>query len=100
MSDATLTIRTDNTTKKAIANFAASLGLSTSAFITAVTLQAVREGRVVLTPTLEPTPYLEKIMRQADVDLVSGHNISKAYNDVDDFFNDLDKKSSNATKTP
>ncbi|MDQ2752749.1 MAG: hypothetical protein M3R72_06975 [Bacteroidota bacterium] len=92
MSDATLTIRTDNTTKQAIASFAASLGLSTSAFITAVTLQAVRERRVVLTPTLEPTPYLEKIMRQADADLVSGRNISKTYDGVDDFFDDLDKK--------
>ncbi len=92
MSDATLTIRTDNTTKKAIASFAASLGLSTSAFITAVTLQAVREGRVVLTSTLEPTPYLEKIMRKAEADLKAGRNVSKAYSNVDDFFNDLDKK--------
>ncbi len=80
MNDATLTIRTDITTKQTIANFAASLGLSTSAFITAVTLQAVREQRVVLTPTLEPTPYLEKIMRKADADLKTGRNISPPMN--------------------
>jgi antitoxin component of RelBE/YafQ-DinJ toxin-antitoxin module len=74
-----LTIRTDSKTKKMIADFAASLGLSTSAFITAVTLQAVREQRVVLSPTvsiLEPTPYLEKIMREAEADYAEGRNIS------------------------
>ena len=74
MSNTALTIRTDSQTKKAIADFAASLGLSTSAFIAAVTLQAMREKRVVLTPpTLEPTPYLEKIMRKADADIKAGH---------------------------
>jgi antitoxin component of RelBE/YafQ-DinJ toxin-antitoxin module len=78
MSDATLTIRTDSETKKAIADFASSLGLSTSAFITAVTLQAVREGRVVLTPTptLEPTRYLEKAMRDAEQDIKHDRNIT------------------------
>ena len=79
MNDAAMTIRTDTKTKQAIADFASSLGLSTSAFITAVTLQAVREQRVVLTPpmpTLEPTPYLEKIMRKADADLKAGRNIT------------------------
>jgi antitoxin component of RelBE/YafQ-DinJ toxin-antitoxin module len=74
-----LTIRTDGKTKKMIADFAASLGLSTSAFITAVTLQAVREQRIVLSPTvptLEPTPYLEDIMRTAEADYAAGRNIS------------------------
>lgn len=83
MSNVALTIRTDRGTKKAIADFAASLGLSTSAFITAVTLQAVREQRVVLTsptPTLEPTPYLEKIMRKAEADLKADRNISPPMN--------------------
>lgn len=76
MSDATLTIRTDNATKKAIADFASSLGLSTSAFITAATLQAVRKGQLTLTPLLEPTPYLEKIMLEADEDLKHNRNIT------------------------
>jgi antitoxin component of RelBE/YafQ-DinJ toxin-antitoxin module len=76
MSDTTLTIRTDNTTKQAIADFAASLGLSTSAFITAATLQAVREGQLTLTPVLEPTPYLEKIMREAEEDIKHNRNIT------------------------
>ena len=88
---AALTIRTDPKTKKVIADFASSVGLSTSAFATAILLQAVREQQVLLTPALEPTPYLKKIMRQADADIKAGKNISKAYSNVDDFFSDLDK---------
>lgn len=68
MSNTALTIRTDTHTKQAIADFAASLGLSTSAFVTAVTLQAMRERRVVLTPGLEPTPYLEEVTCATDQD--------------------------------
>lgn len=90
-NNAALTIRTDAQTKKAIADFAASVGLSTSAFATAILLQAVRDQRVLLTPTLEPTPYLEKIMREADADIKAAKNLSKAYDNVDDFFHDLDK---------
>jgi len=76
MSDTTLTIRTDNATKQTIADFAASLGLSTSAFITAATLQAIHKGQLTLTPMLEPTPYLEKIMREAEEDLKHNRNIT------------------------
>ena len=76
MSDTTLTIRTDSNTKQAIAAFAASLGLSTSAFITAATLQAVRGGQLTLAPVLEPTPYLEKIMHEAEEDLRHNRNIT------------------------
>ncbi len=77
MSDTTLTIRTDKNTKQAIADFASSLGLSTSAFITAATLQAIREGELTLTPALEPTPYLEKIMREVDEDIKHNRNITR-----------------------
>jgi len=76
MSDTTLTIRTDSATKQVIADFATSLGLSTSAFITAATLQAIREGELTLTPVLEPTPYLEKIMLEAEEDIKQDRNIT------------------------
>lgn len=88
---AALTIRTDPRTKKAIADFADSVGMSTSAFATVVLLQAVRDRQVVLTPLLEPTPYLESVMRKADADIKAGRNVSKAYDDVDEFFSDLEK---------
>lgn len=72
MSDALLSIRTDEETKQEVTKFANSLGLSVSAFVTVVLKQAVKEGRVVLTPDLEPTPYLEDIIRKAEADLKDG----------------------------
>ena len=61
MSDTTLTIRTDSTTKRAIADFATS--------------QAIRDGQLTLIPVLEPTPYLEKIMRDVNEDLEYNRNV-------------------------
>lgn len=91
MSSTALTIRTDPKTKKMIADFAASVGLSTSAFATAILLQAVRERRVLLTPTLEPTPYLEEIMRKAAADRKAGRDYETINNEaeLDDLFKKL-----------
>jgi antitoxin component of RelBE/YafQ-DinJ toxin-antitoxin module len=80
MSDALLSIRTDKNTKKEVTEFASSVGLSVSAFVTVILKQAVKEGRVVLTPNLEPTPYLEKIMRDALADYKVGKNITRTTN--------------------
>lgn len=72
MSNALLSIRTDEKTKKEVADFAASLGLSVSAFVTVALRQTMQEGRVVLIPGLKPTPYLEKVIRKAEADLRAG----------------------------
>ena len=80
MSDTLLSIRTDSATKKEITEFADSVGLSVSAFVTVILRQAVKEGRVVLTPNLEPTPYLEKVMREAMNDYKAGKNITRTTN--------------------
>lgn len=74
-----MSIRTDDKTKKEIADFAASLGLSVSAFATVVLKQAVRDRRVVLEPTLEPTPYLAKIMREVEDDYRHNRNITHTH---------------------
>lgn len=80
MGNALLSIRTDDKTKEEITEFANSVGLSVSAFVTVILKQAVKEGRVVLTPTLEPTPYLEKIMHDALADYKAGKNITRTTN--------------------
>lgn len=77
MSNALLSIRTDDKTKSEITEFANSVGLSVSAFVTVILKQAVKEGRVVLSPSLEPTAYLEKIMREALADYKAGRNITR-----------------------
>lgn len=90
-----INIRTDSQTKSEITNFASSVGLSVSAFMLAVVKQAVRDQRIVLEPTLKPTPYLKKIMHTADADIKAGKNVSKAYSSADDLFADLDDKKNN-----
>lgn len=72
MSNALLSIRTDHETKREITEFANSVGLSVSAFVTVILKQATKEGRVVLTPSLEPTAYLEEVIRKAEADLKAG----------------------------
>ncbi|HTE57741.1 MAG TPA: hypothetical protein VK694_03270 [Verrucomicrobiae bacterium] len=74
MSNATVTIRTDAKTKQQIADFAASVGLSTTSLMLAATMQAVRTGEVRLTSSLEPTPYLEEIIKEAEADYKAGRN--------------------------
>ncbi len=91
MSNALLSIRTDDTTKKEITEFANSVGFSVSAFVTVILKQAVKEGRVVLSPTLEPTPYLKKVMREALADRKAGRNYTTINNEaeLDNFFKNL-----------
>lgn len=91
MSNTLLSIRTDDKTKREITEFANSVGLSVSAFVTVVLKQAVKEGRVVLTPALEPTPYLEKLMREASADRKAGRNYATINNqaELDEFFKSL-----------
>lgn len=76
MNNVLLSIKTDEQTKQQLKDFAAELGVTSTAFVNMVIRQALRDRRVVLTTDLEPTPYLEKIMRQADADYKAGRNIT------------------------
>lgn len=75
MSSVLLTIKTDPDTKQQLKTFAAELGVSSTAFVNMVVKQALRERRVVLSINLEPTPYLEQLMRDADADHAANRNI-------------------------
>jgi addiction module RelB/DinJ family antitoxin len=91
MNTALLSVRTDKKTKKEIVEFANSLGLSTSAFVTVVLKQAVRERRVVLEKPLEPTPYLEKIMEEVEKDTKAGRNIVGPFDTAEEMIASLEK---------
>jgi antitoxin component of RelBE/YafQ-DinJ toxin-antitoxin module len=83
MNSVALTIRTDPKTKKTLADFAASVGLSLSSFATAVLLQATREKRILLTPGFEPTPYLVKIMKKTQGDRKKNQNYTTVANETE-----------------
>ncbi len=81
MSTVLLTVKTDSDTKEQLKAFAAELGVSSTAFVNMLVKQALRERRIVLTTNLEPTPYLEKIMREAEKDYKAGRNITRVTNE-------------------
>ena len=88
MSSTQLTIRTDEATKTAIAQFAKKLGLSTSAFVMAAAREAMENGRVTLSAPLEPTPYLKEIIEETEQDIAEGKNI-QTFENPDDLVSHL-----------
>lgn len=75
-----MSIKTDEKTKRELKDFAAELGVSSTAFVNMVVKQALRDRRVVLSTDLQPTPYLEKIMRRADADYAADRDITHTHN--------------------
>ena len=75
MNSVLLSIKTDEQTKRDLKSFAIELGVSSTALVNMVVKQALRDRRVVLSTNLEPTPYLEKVMKQADADYAANRDI-------------------------
>lgn len=81
MSNVLLSIKTDEDTKRELKKFAAELGVSSTAFVNMVVKQALRDRRVVLGTNLQPTPYLEEIIKEAEADYKAGRNITATETD-------------------
>lgn len=75
MNTAILNIKTDPKTKQQLKVFAAEVGLPVSALLNAQIKQMLREGKVEFSTTLEPTPYLQELIKEAEVDYKTGKNI-------------------------
>lgn len=75
MSSVLLTIKTDPKTKQDLKAFAVELGVSTTALVNLVLKQTLRDKKIVLNTDLEPTPYLEKLMKEAEADYIANKNI-------------------------
>jgi antitoxin component of RelBE/YafQ-DinJ toxin-antitoxin module len=75
MNTAILNIKTDPDTKQRLKTFAAQVGLPVSALLNAQIKQMLRNGKVEFSTSLEPTPYLEAIIKEAEADYKAGKNI-------------------------
>ena len=75
MSSVLLTIKTDDKTKQDLKDFATELGVSTTALVNLVLKQTLRDKKIVINTDLEPTPYLEKLMKEAEADYKADKNI-------------------------
>jgi antitoxin component of RelBE/YafQ-DinJ toxin-antitoxin module len=91
MSNVLLTIKTDPDTKRELKEFAAELGVTSTALVNMVVKQAIRDRRIVLNTSLEPTPYLEEVMREAHADRKADRNYTTIKNktELDEFFKNL-----------
>ena len=65
-----IAIRTDDITKETIAEFAKSLGLSTSAFMLAAAKESMKRGSVKVTP--QYNPEFVKMIRKAEAEYERG----------------------------
>jgi addiction module RelB/DinJ family antitoxin len=83
MNNALLSIKTDPETKAQLKSFAAELGVSSTALVNMVVKQAIRDRRIVLATKLEPTPYLEKLMLEAEADYAAGRNIEGPFDSAE-----------------
>ena len=77
MNKTILNFRTDPETKEQIQRLAAELGVPVSVILNAQIKQILRDRKLVLSTELEPTPYLETIMRQVESDLSVEKNITR-----------------------
>ena len=92
MTKAILNFKTDPGTKKQLQAFAAELGVPVSVIMNAQIKQLLRDHTITLSTELQPTVYLEKIMRQVNQDLKTGHDISPTFTSADDMFEHLENR--------
>lgn len=89
MSTTLLSIKTDEDTKAELKAFAKTLGISSTALVNLLIKQTLRDRRVEIDAPLQPTPYLQKIMREADEHIKTGENIT-SFDNVDEALDYLD----------
>lgn len=80
MSSVLLTIKTDADTKKELKALAAEFGTTITSLVNMLVKQTIRDRHITLNATLKPTPYLEKIIREAERDYKAGRNITRVTN--------------------
>jgi antitoxin component of RelBE/YafQ-DinJ toxin-antitoxin module len=80
MNTAILNIKTDPETKEQLKAFASNLGLPVSALLNAQIRQMLRTRKVEFEVSLEPTPYLKKIIKEVESDNQIGRNFVQTTN--------------------
>lgn len=89
--NAIINIKTDPDTKRDLKELADELGLSVSALLNADIRRLIRERRLELDASLEPTPYLENVIREVEKDRRTGKNISPTFGSAEEMFEHLEK---------
>lgn len=73
----TMNLRLDEETRQALKEFAAQIGIPATSLVNASIKQMLRTREVTFNTTPEPTPYLQKIIKEAEIDYTAGKNITR-----------------------
>jgi len=76
-----MNIRMDEDTRKNLKEFAGQVGIPATTLVNAGIKQMLRNRGVTFTTGLEPTPYLEKLIKEAEADYNAGRNITTTNTD-------------------
>lgn len=87
----TMNVRMDAATRRKLQDFANQIGIPATALVNASIRQMLRTRQAHFTTDLEPTPYLQKILKGAEKDIKTGKNLSPVFESVDDMFDHLEK---------
>lgn len=71
-----INIKTDKETKEKAQKIAAEFGLNLSAMLNACMQEIIRTRRLSFTLDETPSPWLEKVLEEAEKDIASGKNLS------------------------
>lgn len=87
----TMNIRMDEDTRKKLKDFAGQVGIPATSLVNASIKQMLRNQQLTLTTALEPTPYLKKIIKEAEADYKTGKNISGPFETADEMIAALER---------
>jgi len=87
-----LTVRTDKKIKMQASRVAASLGFTLSSLINGYLRQLIKTKEIHFHESYEPTPYLERLIKQARKDRKTGKNVSPAFDNINDAVAWLNRK--------
>ena len=87
----TLNVKIDVQTKQSLKDFAAEIGVPVSSLVNGSIRQMLRDRKVAFSTSPEPTPYLAKVLREAEADIAAGRNIVGPFSGAEDMIAALEK---------
>jgi antitoxin component of RelBE/YafQ-DinJ toxin-antitoxin module len=87
----TMNIRMDEDTRRKLKDFSGQIGIPATSLVNACIKQMLRSRQATFTTDLEPTPYLEKLIKEAEADYKARRNITiiKNKTELEAFFDSL-----------
>ena len=86
-----INIKTDKETKEKAQKLAEDLGVNLSVLVNACLRQAIQKRAITIVADETPSPWLEKVLEQAEKDIATGKNLSPTFDNAKDAIAWLEK---------